>query len=830
MSLLSLSFREAKKNLKDGFLLYSLVTLILTFSISFFISSIGFVVNIATSQINYVTPNELSLYHLKDIRQGINLGFTEMQTSNNDIKSLIREQNIVNLAYMRLDSKTTSWDEVKKDDLRIDYTSPNFLKLLGNKPLFGQYPNPKFNELMISYDFWEAEFKKQDVLNKAIIVDNNQYSISGIMPKNFTSPVSNKYKKVLNTKANIWLPVNNPSDLFDSKVNRETLLIGRSDKSIKVLTEYFNNLTSKIKSVQSRHPLKIEVMKLKDHIFGKDYAKTKMLLLFAILLFVLSLASIVFLLSAKISKSSDQILYKKIFGAHGWQSTQTQSIEYGIMVLIVLGLSLPTIQVMQKWLSSLGMIDSLSYINFSYSIIIPFILATLALVYVIVVVIPFYKTRNKNLSQALKNNILSNNRKTVFIQKILLYIQTFFSMSLLIISIILINNSYENYDNSSNFNYKNIAVSEVKFKGDLSNMERFRQIIEIKKQLTKKYSNTSFVTASPVNLIGELTTINQPIRDSSVIQELSNQNGAITVMYNKDIQESNYMPYNLSIVYTDIEYFKLLDIKFLEGEPFKEGEDNKVVITKGAKNAIFLKNDEEFTYIDEIIPADGILKDWKVGLILSGIIDNINISAGDPISGILKNFKPVFKLLTEQTSKHVNLDKIFFLVKLQYSQSFTEDIQNFFVKYDDFLLLKRTYLLEDEVNRIVFQSSIKSISASIIAFVSIIIVLLGTWGVVDSVCARFSKETGIRLALGAERNTIYRYFMSNNILPSIYGLITSLLIFIGLNKLLNLSLLPIDLLLLTSTLLLFFIIIVSIMPVYRMLAQPISLTLHSDKK
>src|SRR5215469_6722508 len=203
----------------------------------------------------------------------------------------------------------------------VNATEATFFDTLGIEPLIGRTfakgedAAGKNHEAILSYGFWKRHFASDpSALGKTVELDDEAYSIIGVMPARFDYPVA----------TDIWTPMDMTSPIVHNRGSHWASAIGRLRDGVSVAQARADllaisasiNKTYRAPNDQDIHSL---VFPLKDYLVG--YSRPQILILFGAVALVLlvACANIANLLLARSTGRVREMAVRAVMGAGRWR-------------------------------------------------------------------------------------------------------------------------------------------------------------------------------------------------------------------------------------------------------------------------------------------------------------------------------------------------------------------------------------------------------------------------------------------------------------------------------------------------------------------------------
>lgn len=393
-----------------GFAVVAVLTLALGIGAT---STIFEVVNaILLRPLPYSQPDRLVALHTRFLNQGAQQsGFSVPEL--NDLKE--RGSIFEHLALMApISGNLTGTDKPERIQARA--VSGSFFTLLGAEPMLGRTfsqedESPGITQiLVISYSLWQRHFGGDPgVIGKAIRLDNDSYTIMGVMPAGFQHPAAPQPLEV-----EAWYPAGFSAPPFARPVREDhrTSLIARLKPEV-TLKQAKADLDAYVIQAQRDYPEQypgeggwsIEITPLHDAMIGK--VGQALLILFGATVFVLLIAcaNVANLLMARASARQQEIAIRSALGATRRRLIRQLLTESLILAGIggILGLILAVSAVKALVALSPADIPRLSAIQMDFTVLVFILMISLATA-VVFGLLPAFQTTKVNLNERLKES------------------------------------------------------------------------------------------------------------------------------------------------------------------------------------------------------------------------------------------------------------------------------------------------------------------------------------------------------------------------------------------------------------------------------------------
>jgi predicted permease len=212
----------------------------------------------------------------------------------------------------------------------------NFFRLLGVEPLFGRFTNAtdyhpeQQNVVVFSYGFWQRHLgMDRSIVGKAVLLNNQKFTVIGIMPKGFDYPLG----------AEAWSPLDLTGTAGADRANHYLEVIGRLKPGISVgqaqadLEGIAERLGQVYPQTNSGHG--VRVAGLVRYVTGDARPFLLLLLVAAAFVLLLACANVVNLQLARATGRQKEIAVRLALGAGRWRLIRQLLAE--TLVMAVLG-------------------------------------------------------------------------------------------------------------------------------------------------------------------------------------------------------------------------------------------------------------------------------------------------------------------------------------------------------------------------------------------------------------------------------------------------------------------------------------------------------------
>jgi len=378
-------------------------------SSSFFIVSIlALIIGINTATFTLVEHLLISPLPYRHAEQLVSLGETEQSTNAAPVTEhdfqrwLLRVKSFSGMAAYDLKTATLNSGNSPLT-VTILRCTPGLAGVLDTKPLTGHW----FSEdtqtaftAVLSYDFWQSHFGgKQDVIGSAIHLDHHVYTISGVMPREFSFP---------SRAVSLWIPLtfNENLTLRDGHYLRVIARLN-SDKSIEAASQEMQSIAGQLSAETPSSNTKVSatVHSFRDEMVGGRTWPLLMLQFSVMLVLLAGCANVITLFISRSMSRRRDVAMQLALGA-------PRTSIFGQFLMEALMLSLAG-TIAGSWLSSI-MLHILNQIIASYTAqstelnmdgnILLFLMLVCGSVTLVCALVPTLYIRNMKISETLKES------------------------------------------------------------------------------------------------------------------------------------------------------------------------------------------------------------------------------------------------------------------------------------------------------------------------------------------------------------------------------------------------------------------------------------------
>ena len=664
--------------------------------------------------------------------------------------------------------------------VRILIVAPNYFVLLGVKPQLGRTFNPQDHspglipEVVISDGLWKRDFGSDPhVLDKSIRMDTDLYRIVGVMPPRFDAPGRNGEERNIE----IWASTNfyglpMPDHPPRNRRNLPTAVARLKDGV--TLEEAQSRLDALVASLERAFPAdypqqsgwRVRVVPLKQVLVGNVRQSLILLLAAVTLVLLIACVNVANLLLARASTRTREIAIRQALGA-GQPRLVRQLLTESLSLSVMGGIAGMALLFCTKNLLLRIVPENLPRLN-AISInwtILGFAAACSLLAGMIFGLAPARHASRLDVNQALKpgGRSVTASGEQAHTRRLLVITEFALSMVLVISASLLLRSFWKLLNAQLGFNPENVVTvrTRLPYPNDpkIDKYPTPAQQGPFIRELLRRGQTLSGVQAVAM---GDTASI--PLDESQRELNIIVEGQFFFSIEGRDVQSDHPLFAEYSRVTP--EYFQLLGIPLLRGRFFNDSDNDKAPQV-AVVNEAFAQ-----TYFPNQNPIGQAFKSTKPNspwIRVVGVIANARTA-----SLAQANVPLIYRDLYQTGAKHL---AIFLRGKID-TGTILERLREQIESVDPTLPVFGAQTLQQTVAASLSERRFSMRMVALFALTALLLAALGIYGVISYIVSERTHEFGMRLALGADRESILRLVLREGLALALTG--TSLGIAAGL--------------------------------------------------
>lgn len=642
------------------------------------------------------------------------------------------------------------------NDNRIEvsslFLSDNYNALYQNfTALEGRLAKVEQNELMVSQSFWQHHFAAYQPGAAYLTLDEQVYTITGILADDVFVPVATATMRRLGRPA-LFIPFSATTPLSE-QARKSSLLtwLVRADRSIVALEQQYNQQANSLGLAEQR--VFTEWQPFSDYYQGHYKQLALLLGASALLLLALVLFGFFVALFSRMQKSWTEIALKYAIGGSSLTTVLQEVFEFTIIFLCGLVLAIPLFFLFSHWLQLYGW--AAFALSYSRWLFIAIIALFLVIFFGVLLGLPALQLRRVSIMPALQSSGKgSQSARVRWPAKIILVVQLMVATLIFLVGIVGLTDLAKQISASKQQNYLHLYSVEVSFEQHMDAGGRNALVQSLSEALRSELPGPlGYLTASPLDYYGTVTGYQGSgwSADTKIIEQ--RDDGAIVMSGRSD--DGSKLNYMVSVVHLDTTAFELLGFRLLEGRRFTADDRAVAIVTTNAARMIFkLQQPLLGLFIPRLLSMHGV---EVVGLVPSSrISDNTN-----QLSFMLNSF-PVVLLPFDEGSTYQQVAKVHLLLHNSGPEAdVMERLQRAVASFRDQVEDVKLVSLETERNKLLMQHAIKAYAAVCILLLAALLASFGTYGLINYQMQLARPELSIKLMLGASPQRLLKELLSD---------------------------------------------------------------------
>jgi len=652
--------------------------------------------------------------------------------------------------------------------LETEVVSSDFVRALGINPVQGRGfvrddEKPGTHVALLSHETWVSIFGgAPDIVGRNITLDNNTYTVIGVMPKGFLFPIQKP-------EPALW------TSLADDAVDKDPLtsqrgaemenLVARLKPGVTVaqasadLTVIEQNLASQYPKSNKKFTAAIVTPELDDLVGNTRSALT---VLFAAVLFVLLIAcvNVAGLMLARASRRRPEIALRAAMGATRWEIVRQVLVES--VVLAIFGgaggvaLSVVLLHTMLRFVpQNLPRLDQVSVDG----MVLAFAAGISILTGVLFGVLPAWRMSRLDPALALREGTrnVTSGRGQHRLHDALVIAETAIGLVLLVGAGLLIRSFIRVLNVDPGFDSRNLLAASLNLPDNQYNGLRKPQFYdELLSRLQALPGVESVAAGGPIPLSRGFIDIGFTIegRPAALGDDFVEDVGIVTPGF-----------------------FRTLRIPVISGRDFLPTDDSKAPIVTIVNQAFARK------YFPGENPIGKRIKPGLGDDITNDVPREIVGVVGDVKSrGLTAQVKPIYYLPYKQA---IILSPPLILRAQGNPLSLIGAVRDQLAQLDSSIPLYRVTTVEDYVSMSAAQPRFQTVLITCFAAIALLLAAVGLYAVLSYMVAQRTLEIGLRLALGAQRDNVLGLFLRRGMVLAATGLAIGIFISLLLTRFLQ---------------------------------------------
>jgi putative ABC transport system permease protein len=660
-------------------------------------------------------------------------------------------------------SKTlTSFDD--PDTPLMQMVSSGYFDALGVQPLIGRILSAEDDRpgakavLVLSYDLWQRRFgADRNVVGQITQLDGVPYEIIGVMPAKFDNPMFG-----LTERPQVWMPIALAESGLDRRGN-EFYVVARLASGVTV-NQAQQEMASLSASLREQYPdtnqnVAALVTPLKESIVRG--VRPMVLLLLGAVLFVVLIASsnVAHLLLTRSVAREREFALRRALGAGAGRLLRQLVIESLVLMLLC---AVPGLLLAIWATGGVGLLipTGINIPHFEFQVgrnVVLFTLAISLLPGIALGLIPALYARRVNIISGLAGTgRTTGSRSSRRAQKILVVAETALSLALLISAGLMVR-SFRNLQHlDQGFDPRNLLTFRVSTRGPeyKDNERRQRFFKDVHDRLT---------TIPGVISVGE-----------SQFHPFYPQFGSTKVLVEgQPVPEPDKEPRATAITITP-DYFAAMRLPLLKGRLIDEHDTaaSPRVMVISSKMARHLWGDQ-----------DALGKRLAIGNSPASFREVVGIVGDVRTDAFPPDPQPTAYVPLEQTTAPL---AIAYVVRVTDNPfGVLEAAKKEVAAVDRSMPVYLVRTMEDTVNGLDWRTRFVMSLLAIFSVLSLLLAVTGIYAAVSYAVSQQTREIGIRMALGAQKNEVLRLVLANGMMLAIAGAVIGLFAALGLGQLMK---------------------------------------------
>jgi putative ABC transport system permease protein len=639
--------------------------------------------------------------------------------------------------------------------------SANLFSVLGVHPEIGRPFSPaedvagRDRVVIMSHGFWTRRFGADPgILNRTLLLDGEPHLVVGVMPRGFLFPTGKQLQPQveLGPRIDLWKPAAfTGDDLADELTGFSWGVIGRLNTGVPPqaaqanLDEVARAIASRLRDKASGvDELRTRVTPIREIYFGNVRRELLMLMGTVGLILTIACVNLVNLLLARLSSRSRELATRTSLGAPRGRLVRQLFTESLALAALGGAIGLPIAAWGARVLVRVGPSElHAAQTTWSEGSVFLFAIAIVLGAGIAVGILPAVEMVRGNLHGGLSdgNRGATVGRRSGHVRRALVMSEVALCTALLMVSALLLRSFINLLDVDRGFQTAHslsldLALSPERYQG-LQRVSFFEQLLENIRALP------GVASAGGISVL--------PLASES-------EGNTMLVYRDTDTEATLDRPVAQYRVVTD-GYFAAVEVPLVAGRPLNTDEPaSNVVVSQGLVERLW-PDAPQATAVGRRIKIQEITDDPAT---IVGVVGDVRAAGLDR--------EPTPTIYVPHTRNRVRAMTV--VVRSTQSQDvLAAAIRAEIGRLDDSVPIDRMRTMEDVVSESVAPRRFQAFLLLLFALVAISLALVGVYGVTSYAAARQTREIGVRLALGAQRNEILRSVLVQGMHPVAAGIV-----------------------------------------------------------
>ncbi|HEX3438664.1 MAG TPA: ABC transporter permease [Pseudacidobacterium sp.] len=645
----------------------------------------------------------------------------------------------------------------ESQQLESQVVSTNFFQVLGVSPMLGrdfrwEEEKPGNHAVMLSYEFWRSAFgSERDIVGRSIRLGDNDYTVTGVMPKGFQFPFQTPAPEV-------WISIATDADGKDPRTsqrgNDNLAIIGRLKPGVSLqqakadLTVVAGHLARQYPDTNMWYTSALIEPEL-DHIIGDTKPALRVLFAAVVLVLLIACANVAGLLLARCSQRSAEFALRSAIGASRAEIILQMLSESVILSLCggIAGIALAG-GMLKALLNLLPVqIPRISEVTINGGVL-AFAVAVSVITGILFGLLPAWRISQTEPSSVLRESAhnLSSGRARHSLQSSLVIAQTAIGLVLLVASGLLIRSFIRVLHVDPGFDAKHVMTARLGVSFNRYNHDQHYQFYE---QVVEKLSTLPGVqSVSAVWLL--------PFSNSYA--------GVSFAIDGKPVAKGDEPSEATNIVMPG--YFETMRIPLYSGRTFTQQD--------GLKGAPVIIINQAFA--KKYLPGENpigkhIRSDLGDDVFNSPMREVVGVVGNTKHKGITADAEPMYYLPYAQA---VVTNPFLTIRSATDPATLANAIRSIVSQMDTNVPVYQVSPLADYVSKSAAQPRFQTFLLTCFAGIALLLSAIGLYGLLSYIVVQRTFEIGLRMAIGAQRSDVLQMVLRRGLRLAIIGVAAGL--------------------------------------------------------